>query len=93
MKITIDTTEIEISDEKLAVINRKLDTAAFLNAVVTAVNSTINVYALAGQEIINKDANDELMNRLELLKTADPATLATVDAAIGYVKGANAEVL
>jgi len=86
MKIIIDTKEITVSDEKLAIINRKLTTDKFLSEIEVAVNSTINQYALAGQAVIDKESEDEFRQRLELLKSADPTTIAAVDAALGYVK-------
>ena len=79
MKIIIDAKEIVISDEKLI-------TGEFLSEIEVAINSTINQYALAGQAIIDKESEDEFRRRLELLKSADPTTIAAVDAALGYVK-------
>lgn len=86
MKIMIDTQEIEITDAKLSVINQKLDTAAFINEIEIAVNSTINLYALAGQAVIDKEIELEHDRRLELLKSADVTLISQVDELIGYTK-------
>lgn len=86
MKILIDTQEITVDDEKMLIINKKLDTASFTKEVIIAVNSTINQYFLAGQNIKDQEEMSKITPRLDLLKTVDDVKLALIDEIIGYVK-------
>jgi len=78
---------VDVTNEQLAIINKKATTEAFGDAIETCVVGLINWYLDEGRQIIEAENKVETVARSVLIEKLDEVKLAQVDAIIGYING------